>query len=162
LNNSKPNEIVNLLNSPFCAVLIWETINQYKDEGYDGFPFPLLYLVLPITLHRKTREALPRSRTTKLHSWLQKNPHFKIGFSERTRQTITYTNNALTYGLQKEILIITDEGQVSIGANLIKPIHYSRNANEVYECRKKAQFLGKWFADSGSLTTIFAEWGIKP
>src|SRR6266699_1933084 len=70
----RPVEIANLFNPAFCGEILRRCISSYQQTNSLPLPYPLLFLVLPIILHRDTRERIsPRQRLT-LHAWLQKHP----------------------------------------------------------------------------------------
>jgi len=160
--NSRPPEVANLLNPAFCAVLLFDTVKQYQGEGYDGLPYALSFLVLPIILHKNTRQELPKTRSTKMSAWLQDKSFVKIGFAKRARLTVPFTNEAIIYGVYGQVLALSSEGLLTPGSSKISRSKKGDFYDEIYEYRMKAQFLGKWFSDAGSVSTIFAQWGIKP
>jgi len=158
----RPPEIANLLNPAFCSVLLFDTVKQYQSEGFDGLPYPLSFLVLPIILHKNTRQSLPQTRATKMSVWLQDKSFLKIGFAKRARLTVPFTNEAIIYGVHGEVLSLSDEGLLMSGSSKISNPKKKTLDDEIYEYRMKAIFLGKWFSDVGSVATIYALWGIRP
>ena len=71
--SERPIEIAHLLNPAFCSTLLFESITGYKQENGSGMPFATAFLVLPVVLHKPTRDHLPKSIATKLHAWIQDN-----------------------------------------------------------------------------------------
>lgn len=49
-----------------------------------------------------------------------------------------------------------------VGSSTISSPKRGNLDDEIFEYREKAKFLGKWFSDVGSVSTIYAQWGIKP
>jgi len=82
----RPAEVVNLLNPAFCGRLLYDTIRTYNDTANRGFPFPLIYLVLPLLLHKATRQSI--NSRTQFIVWKQSNEHHLIGFAERAKQLV--------------------------------------------------------------------------
>lgn len=160
--DSRPPEVANLLNPAFCSVLLFDTVKQYQSEGFDGLPYPLSFLVLPIILHKNTRQSLPKTRSTKMSAWLQDKSFVKIGFAKRARLTVPFTNEAILYGVHGQVLSLSNEGLLMVGSSTISPPKRGNLDDEIFEYREKAKFLGKWFSDVGSVSTIYAQWGIKP
>ena len=80
-------EIAYLLNPAFCAIILYTAVFEYQKKSKDGLPFPLLYLVLPIILHKSTRNRV--NSKTNMVIWVQRNPDALVGFPERAR-SITY------------------------------------------------------------------------
>jgi hypothetical protein len=57
-----------------------------------------------------------------------------------------------------EVAIINELGEIMITE---KPKNI-KDENEVTQCFKKAELVGKWLANSGSSQSIFNNLGIKP
>ncbi len=157
----RPREFATLLNPAFCALLLREAISGYYKEANRGMPYPLVLIVLPIVLHKGTREALPGTTRTMLHVWLQSNPAARISFAPRVRQLVPYTREALIFGIQNRVLALDDNGQLVRGQQRLRNPDWERDAEPAL-CRQRAGFIGRWFAQAGEATTIFAMWGIRP
>jgi hypothetical protein len=155
----RPIEIASLLNPAFCGEVLRRCIEEYEKTASQPFPFPLLYLILPIVLHKKTRETIASQR--QLHIWLQSHEDVKIGFADRTRQLLPITKEALLFLLQVNAVALDEQARLNI-------IHYQRHIptsqkeGEISSCYRAAVVIGRWFARAGSVTTIYALWGIRP
>lgn len=44
----RTREIAYLLNPAFCGRILYTTIRAYNEKSHRAFPFPLIYLVLPL------------------------------------------------------------------------------------------------------------------
>ena len=75
-------------------------------------PLPLAFMILPIVLHKSTREKLPRSQRKQLTEWIQENVSCKISFSERVISLRNYTQESIAFGLSHEWLSIDSEGKL--------------------------------------------------
>ena len=118
----RPVEYANLLNPAFCSILLHNAVKGYQQEKNRGMPYPLLFLVLPIVLHRSTREALPKRIVTRLHIWLQERPEVRVGFGDRSRDLVLYTKEAITFGMQTKIISIGKQGNLTIIKRNLKSI----------------------------------------
>lgn len=156
----RPIEIAHLLNPAFCSILLREAVEGYFQESDANMPYVLSFLVLPIVLHKPTRDLLPRSISTKLHSWIQENQSALVGFVDRVRWTIPYTKEAITYAAAADLILISEEGKFSSIKKRQKKL-WSKTS-EPFFCKKKALFVGRWFSLAGDLATIMAMWGIRP
>ena len=154
----RTEEIANLLNPAFCCLLVQDVVVAYSKENENSIPFSLIYFILPIVLHKETRESLPVKKTTSMHSWISNKQHLKIGFSERIINLKTITNEAIFFGCQNNVLTFDDNGIAS--KKQIKKSSWKKET-ETYQCRKKATFLGKWFALNDE-TSIYLSWGVIP
>ena len=110
--NERTREVAYLLNPAFCARLLYAAIKEYEHKTQHAFPFPLVYLILPLVLHKQTR-TLINSRT-QLLQWIQANQHLLIGFARRTKELVVITNEALELLLQSGLIQITKSGELSI------------------------------------------------
>ena len=160
----RPIEYANLLNPAFCSILLHNATKGYQKEKDRGMPYPLLFLVLPIVLHRSTREVLPKKIVTKLHIWLQEKSEVRVGFGDRTKNLVPYTKEALIFGMQNKIISVDRHGDftwVKGQLKKISTISWSKDT-ETAICYKKAEFVGRWFAQAGEVSTIYTMWGICP
>jgi hypothetical protein len=146
-----------LLNPAFCGELLHLAAVEY---GGAGLPFPLSFLVLPLVLHKKSREALPSIIRTSIPTWLQRHPEVKIGFDERVTQTAPITREAVAFLLAHQKLRIAAGGTL-LPDGTVKHDH-DPGSDEVKACIAKARFLGRWLQRSGTPATIFALFGIRP
>lgn len=157
----RPVEVGHLLNPAFCGEIIRRSIREYQKHSEEKFEFPLIYLILPITLHRGTRAHInPRSRS-KMHVWLQENQEVRIGFSERAKQLTPITNESIQFLLHQNALEIGSYGDVIVPPYRRKRID-GYNSDEIADIFKKAEKVGKWFSSAGTTATIYTMWGVKP
>ena len=84
----RPPEQARLLNPAFVGVTIWACARGYASVREIGLPYALSFVAVPITLHKATREDLPRSTRTSMASWLAENPRALVGFAERARAVV--------------------------------------------------------------------------
>lgn len=152
-----------LLNPSFCALLLWSSATDYKENKGIGLPFPLCFLVIPIILHKNTREALPRTISTPLATWIIGHSEALVGFINRTQSLVPFIREALLFGLSQNLFEFDSQGNIAPASRPKKLTRYSKDATaEARECLNKAAFVGRWFAESGTSATIMALWGVKP
>jgi len=56
--DQRPIEIQNLFNPAFCGLVLFRAMASYKEEDARGIPFSLTPLVLPLCLHKQSRDIL--------------------------------------------------------------------------------------------------------
>lgn len=159
--NERPFEIAYLLNPAFCSLLIREAVHSFADEEQHGLPYALAFLILPIILHQATREALPERANMRMFDWLDRHPHLKSGFAIRAKSLVPYTRESVIFGIQKDVLAVDSIGDLRSVNSPTQPSAWSITT-EPSECRERARFLGRWFAHTGDVTTIFRLWGVRP
>ena len=160
---SRAGEEMSLFSPSFCGVLLWCAASAESSKKSHGMQLELLYLVLPLVLHRGTRETLPRDIRTSIPSWANANGLLCLFLAERARALVSFTREALCFGGRHSLF---SWNQTGIAANLSwkKSIEdYAKKSTlEVQECVRKATFLGKWFQKTGDAATVMAILGVRP
>jgi len=159
----RPTEEAYLLNPSFCALIAWSSALGYRRNGNDRMPYVLPFVSVPLTLHKPTRQALPRNVRTSMPAWIEENTYFRVGFAERARSLAPFVRDALLFGAVHGLFAFDDEHRLVPAPKPRALSGYLREAtDEVEECVKKAKFVGRWLAASGSVETTMALWGVKP
>lgn len=158
----RSSEEAHLLNPAFCCINLIAACVGYSDSADRPLPFALGFVVLPLTLHRRTRESLPRSIRTSIPSWLQKNMDARLGFHNRVMALRPYTREALRYGLGVGWIKVDRSGGLSAAADILVRQSIRSLNGEARECVTRAKFLGRWLGRSPSTETTMALWGIRP
>lgn len=152
-----------LLNPSFCALLLWHAAYRRQAEHLKLLSFEESFLILPFVLHRKTREDLPRSSRTSLPVWLDQYPLARGRVASSANVLAPFTREALMFaGIHRFIAIsaggiLADDTRVTAVNGVL-----SGASDEVRLCAKRASFVGKWFAEAGSTTTVLALIGVRP
>jgi hypothetical protein len=152
-----------LLNPSFCANLLWHAGLGYADANNSGLSFEEAFLILPFVLHRETREELPRSARTSLAVWLDANPLARSRIATRAQLLVAFTKEGMIFGGVHGFIHI-GEGRIHANEEWKQVVNRSLKASsaEVRECAKRAEFIGKWFAQAGSSQTVLALIGVRP
>jgi len=152
-------EVSYLLNPAFCAQILYGAIMAYKKECKRDFPFLLSYLVLPIILHKDTRQRI--KIVTHMQVWLQRNPELLIGYAKRAKSLVPITSEAIEFLLQNGIASFNGDSII-----IICPLKTSKlksiSDEEMKECFLKSEAAGKWFARNGTVENIYQSWGVRP
>lgn len=152
-----------LLNPSFCSMLLWHAARGRVRDNINPLSFEEAFLVLPLVLHRQTREDLPRTLRTSLAVWLDSNPLARGRVANRAKLLVPFTKEALTFAGVHNFIEIRS-GQllpVNTKSKVVKSFLLT-TSGEVRECAKKAEFVGKWFAEAGSPATVLALVGVRP
>jgi hypothetical protein len=122
--------------------------------------FSLAFLVLPVVLHKATRDLVPDTIATKLHVWVQRHHEVRIGFAQHMQDVVPITKEALLFGMQHDAFLLDEQGALGVGKQKLEPFETTPDS-EVEACLKKAYFVGRWFADAGSTASVIAAWDVK-
>lgn len=161
--NKRSREEQTLLNPAYCANLLWHAAQGHASYAKVALPFEEAFLVLPLVLDRRTREALPRSIRTSLTTWLEGDVLVRRRIASRAQLLVEFTKEALLFGGIQGLFLIS-EGRVISVDDSKKAVResLSESSDEVRETAKKAAFVGKWFAHSGAAATVLALLGVQP
>lgn len=120
----------------------------------------MIYLVLPLVLHKETRVNI--NSRTQFQLWVQRHPQLLIGFPQRAKELVPITNESIEFLLQTGKISIALNGEFEITPNS-KTLSKTKFADdEVSECLKKGEHIAKWFATAGKVETIYIELGVRP
>jgi len=160
---NRPAEERALLNPSFCSTLLWQAATGYSGASGSPLPFDVAFLVLPMVLHRETRDSLPKAVTTSLAVWLDENPLARSRIADRAATLVPFTKDALMFGGVHGLLDLTN-GMVTAKVDWKKNIAamLKGSTDEVRACAKRAEFVGKWFTKAGSPGTVMALMGVRP
>ena len=161
--SSRVVEEANLFNPAFCATILAVAAKDYAKKGGGPLPFALAFLILPIVLHDKTRGELPHSTVTTLLPWLQGHKQVLVGFSERVAGLRPATQEAVMFGIRYGALTL-DGPALRATRKYKAPISPRTDmfTKETSDTVEAASFLGRWFANAGTTSTIYAAWGVAP
>lgn len=157
-------EVANLLNPAFCGQIIHRcALSHTRESNETAMPYALAFLVLPLVLHRETRQAMSATRHH-FQVWLNANQHIKVGLAERARSIVPYTREALVFLQQTEAMRVRtpDAGLVAAARLRRQPRRRFSAGDETRDCLRKAETLGKWFARASSPATVYASLGLMP
>lgn len=158
--SERPTEVAHLLNPAFLAVLIRDAVKDYQKTDRAAMSYSLPFILLPLVLHRPTREQLPATTATTFHVWLEENAEVRIGFAERAKRLSPFVKEAIMFGLQRGVFQIDEAGDLTDTRKQLRVFSGPEDA-EHQQCRKQAKFVGRWFAKFDDPETIYTMWGVR-
>lgn len=156
----RTHEVAFLLSPAFCGRVLYSTIKTYNEKTNRAFPFPLIYLVLPLVLHKETRIKI--NSRTQLQLWVQRYPHLLVDFPKRASDLISITNESIEFLLQTGKILLTANGELEISPTSRALSKTKYVDEEITECLTKGEHIAKWFATAGKVETIYIELGVRP
>ncbi len=160
---SRPKEEAYLFNPAFCCTTLSVAMQNYATVRNEGVPFSLVFMFLPIVLHKPTRESLPPNTRTSMAAWLQENPEARVLFYERLVSLKPHTREAIQFGMLLDLIIPKNGGLLETTLSNTDVTRTTRTlSDEARECVMRARFVGKWFAEAGETHTAMAFWGVRP
>jgi hypothetical protein len=159
---ARPPEEASNFNPAFCGEMIYRAAAAYNGLRDLPFSLALTFLVLPIILHKPTRDRLPKKANATFVGWAAEHGGLLAGLPDRATRLLPVSREALLFLLQNEVMRI-QQGGVVVGEN---PIRLSTRppavTGETDEARRSAGLLGRWFANQGQATSIMQVLGVAP
>lgn len=156
----RPFETKNLFNPAFCALLMMRSLEAYEIEDPRGMPFSLSLLILPLSLHKSSRDIIAPSSRSYLLKTIEDNPQLLIALAERVTEMLPFTFEAFGLAMQMGCFQVTAEGRlISVPKKIKKTIS---GTEESINCQRSARLLGREFARIGDRVTIYTAFGIRP
>lgn len=158
----RPAEEARLFNPAFCGELIGRAVCEHHRTRQAALSMATAFLVLPLTLHRPTREALPGRANTAFAGWVAEHAALLAELPERARRLRPVSREALLFALSHQLLALAG-GELVPGAEPIRlNARIAISTDEVNAARNAAGLLGRWFAGQGTQTAILQGMGIAP
>ena len=158
----RPAEEGRIFNPAFCGELIGHTVGEYHRARQAAFSMVTVFLVLPLTLHKPTREALPRRANTAFAGWVTEHAALLAELPERARRLRPISREALLFAVRHQLLAF-DGGGILPGAQQVRrSARFAVTTDEVDAARSAAALLGRWFATQGTQISILQGMGVAP
>jgi hypothetical protein len=123
-------------------------------------PFSLTILILPLCLHRQSREILQQGNRSYLLKLISGHPELLVDFARRTTDVLPFTFEALGFLMQVGSFRVEDGGRFkAVAAGVRKGV---TGTVETVSCQRVARYLGKEFARIGDRSTLYTSLGVRP
>lgn len=158
--NQRPFEIRNLFNPAFCGLVLFRAMQGYEEEDLRGIPFSLSLLVLPLCLHKDSREVIAASSRSYLLKITENNPQVQVGFADRVTAMLPYAFEGFGLLMERGCISVADDGRLQTVPDKIRKS--VTGTDETKSCQRVARFVGKEFALISDRVTIYTTFGVRP
>lgn len=160
--HERPGEEAALFNPAFLATVLHHVAKDFEDERGEGLPFALAFVAAPLVLISMIRDALPSRKDSSLAAWLQGHSQIRLKFAPIAAAMVPVVREGVLYGLSKQALQMENGAlraqRLKKGAGSV----LGDGTTEVLEILHKAKFVGRWYANAGTVETIMVLWGVRP
>jgi hypothetical protein len=158
--DQRPVEIRNLFNPAFCGLVLFRSFCGYEEEDSRGMPFSLALLILPLCLHKQSRDILLQGNRSYLMKVVSGHPELLVNFGRRATDLLPFTFEALGFLMQLGAFQVDPDGRLKAVSDGVRktPI----GTDESVACQRIARFLGKEFARVRDRSTIYTTLGVRP
>jgi hypothetical protein len=158
--NQRPFEIRNLFNPAFCGLVLFRSLQGYEEQDVRGMPFSLSLLVLPLSLHKGSREVISGSPRSYLLKTAEKNQQIMVGFADRVTQMLPYAFEGFSLLMELGCIAIMDDGRIRTVPDKVRKT--VSGTEETVSCQKVARIVGREFARIADRVTVYTTFGIRP
>jgi hypothetical protein len=158
--NRRPFEIRSLFNPAFCGLVLFRGMQGYEEEDPRGMPFSLSLLVLPLCLHKDSREVIAAGSRSYLLKVMEKSPQVQAGFADRVSAMLPYAFEGFGLLMERGCLSIADDGRLQTVPDRVRKSVIG--TDETRSCQRVARFVGKEFARIADRVTVYTTLGIRP
>lgn len=156
----RPIEIRNLFNPAFCGLVLFRALQGYEEEDTRGMPFSLSLLVLPLCLHKDSREVIAGSSRSYLLKTAEKNQQIMVGFPDRAAQMLPYALEGFGFLMERGCLIVAEDGRIQTVPDKVRKT--IKGTDETVSCQRVARIVGREFARIADRVTVYTTFGIRP
>jgi len=158
--HQRPREIRTLFNPAFCGLVLARALEGFGEKDNRPMPFSLTILILPLCLHKQTREQIKVSKAAYLTTILQRHPEIRVDLARRARSLVPYTLEAFGFLMSCGVIQVDEFGCIAIRDNTVrKAINGTQDSKD---CQTVARSLGKKLALINDKATVYASLGIRP
>lgn len=158
--DQRPFEIRNLFNPAFCGLVLFRAMRGYEEEDPRGVPFSLSLLVLPLCLHKDSREVIASNPRSYLLKITEKYPQVQVGLADRATTMLPYAFEGFGLLMERGCISVTDDGRLQTVSDKVRKS--VTGTDETKSCQRAARFIGKEFARINDPVTVYTTFGIRP
>ncbi len=158
----RPPEEARNLNPAFCAELIARTVGEFHKNRHAPLSMAVAFLVLPLVLHKPTRDSLPGRANAAFATWVAENGPLLAALPDRVKGLRPISREALLFGIRYRTLAVHGGGLVPGSRPVRLTSGPSPSTDDVREIRAAAGLLGRWFAGQATEGLILQGIGMTP
>ena len=123
-------------------------------------PFSLSLLVLPLSLHKDSREVIACNSRSYLLKTAERNQQMMVGFADRVNLMLPYTFEGFGLLMERGCIAIADGGRIqTVPKKVVKTV---KGTKESVSCQRVARIVGREFARIADRVTVYTTFGIRP
>lgn len=139
---------------------MFRALAGFEEEDDRGMPFSLSLLVLPLSLHKDSRDVIASRPRSYLLKTAEKNQQIMVGFADRVTQMLPYAFEGFGLLMERGCIAVTDDGRIqTVHKKVRKTVD---GTAETVACQKVARVVGKEFARIADRATVYTTFGIRP
>lgn len=148
-------------NPAFGTYTIVGFCREYCSVSSQCPSMALVYLALPIAMSRDTEESFSgTNKRTGLLAWLNRYPDVRLNLGARLDASLEIVSASLRLGLTSKALAFEDDGSLKLGSRVPIKSPVDKMPPEPKRVIRRAERLGVWMAEAGTVGSIYSAFGI--
>ena len=149
-------------NPAFGTYAIVGFCREYESISTQSPSVALVYLALPIAMSRDTEKFFSGTNIrTGLLAWLNRHPGVRLDLGARLDASLNMVSASLRLGLMSKALALVEDGAIGLGSNQPIKAPVERLPAEPKKVIRRAERLGGWMGEAGSVGSIFSAFGVS-
>ncbi len=158
--DQRPFEVRNLFNPAFCGLVLFRALQGYEEENPSGIPFSLAVIVLPLCLHKDSRNVIEANSRSYFLKTVEMNPQLMVGFVQRASDLMPYAFEAFGLLMERGCFVVSQDGRLkTVPGRVRKSV---TGTSESKSCQRVARIIGKELARIADRVTVYTTLGIRP
>lgn len=158
----RPTEEANNFNPAFCGELLCRSVGEYYKKAEQPMNVALAFVVLPLALHKGSRDQLPKMASTAFAGWVATHDNIIAELPLRVERLRPVVREAMIFSIRQNRLAIQGGGLVPGSAKLSSPTKATISTVDTNQARSAATLLGRWFGAQGDAPSVLQGFGVLP
>jgi hypothetical protein len=147
-----------MLNPALVAAVLVAAASEYRRVGRGAMPWELAFIIVPLCLHRQSRDELPGRTNAHLPHWVAEHPLLQAGLARRAVDLRWFVLEGLRFAIAHGYLELEDGLLVGNWTAKVAPA----DVGDIRSIVKSAAFVGRWLTKTDKTSTVFALFGLAP
>ena len=150
-------------NPAFGTYALVGFCKEYSSVSTQSPSIALVYLALPIAMSRDTEKSFAGTNVrTGLLSWLNRYPDVRLNLGARLDASLDVVSASLKLGLTSKALALVEGGTIRLGPKPPIKAPVEKLPPETKKVIRRAERLGRWMGEAGTVGSIFSAFGVSP
>lgn len=160
--SERPTEEANNFNPAFCGELLCRSVGEYYKKAGQPMSIALAFVVLPLALHRGSRDQLPKMASTAFAGWIATHDNVIAELPLRLERLRPVVREAMIFSIRQNRLAVQGGGLVPGSSKLSSTTKAAISTDDTGQARSAAALLGRWFGAQGDAPSVLQGFGVLP
>lgn len=160
--SERPTEEANNFNPAFCGELLCRSVAEYFRKTEQPMSVALAFVLLPLALHKGSREQLPKMASTAFAGWIATHDNLVAELPLRMERLRPVVREAMIFSIRQGRLAVSAGGLVLGPSKLSLTAKAAIRSDDTDQARSAAALLGRWFGGQADAPSVLQGFGVLP